>query len=331
MRPGWVRLAVAGALLTIMCFPVTVAARTLGNGVSIDQELVDSNGDPSILAGGIPDFYAPLEWQRCLAGAMGCELLPFSGNVMAPGATPVGTTFKVNVAGQGEVLTSREWQGRLSVSIPASISGEPIVGGVVRGQPAIWNGGWLPARDTVTVFACRAQTSETCDVVTGSWQPGTESMDKPLAPKYEGWLLYAESTHLMGDEIFPASLLPMTRPNPLETPRITRSVSAANGPIKRDARYRIRVLRFARLSRRRASLATARCAAGCMFRARINVHPASPTRVKPGRTRTIAKNFDSDGVLRIDRKLVKRARFIRVTVYDRGVHVGGGVTRLPRR
>lgn len=301
-------------------------ARVDGTTLAISQELYSPDGNPLLVANSRPVGGQPIDWQRCHPRPDTCVLLPGTAASIDPGESLPGTVFTASISGvtAPEVLTSRTWAGKLTALTPPTISGTPAIGRLVRGVAGSWSGGWGNDRESVTVMACKRPTSPTCDVVTGSWQPGEQYLHRRISPEYLDWILYAVNHRLSSDEIFPAIRLGKTRENPLLHSVATTSISRAFGPVRQNRSYSVKIFKFGEFGRKSVALARTRCESACAFRATVRV------RFRNRSNRTITKRLDNTDVLRIPVRRVRGSRSVIVTITDRGVKAAKRIVRLKR-
>lgn len=313
--------------------PSAASAKVTGSTLNISQEVFASDGNPILVANGSPVGGLPIAWQRCFPDALTCTPLPGTDALLQPGSAEPGTVFKASLAGipDSETLTSRVWAGKVTSVTPPTISGTPEVGAVVTGLPGLWSGGWGSDKDSVTVMACKTATAASCDVVTGAWQVGDQSENRPISPSHKGWLLYAVNTRLSGDEIFPAILQGKTRRNPLLENKATQAISAALGPIHANKDYAVSIFKRAIITRKSVVLGRTRCGSDCKFSAIISFRRkyvnGYPTTEKHSFNTALKRN----GRIVIRRSQIRGARSMHVTILDRGVTVAKRAVSLKRR
>lgn len=326
MKSGYSKLLLLTAICLGLALPASASAQVTGTTLDISQEIYANGGNPALVANSKPVGGKPIDWQRCHPDASTCVSLPSTFAYVSLGETLPGTVFKASISGavDPEVLTSSTWLGTVSALTPPTITGSPTVGGIVKGIAGTWSGGWGRDRDSITVLACKKPTSATCDVVTGAWQTGDRYVDRPIAPAYLGWTLFAVNERLSGDELFPMMLLGKRRSNPLLQPAATGSVSAGYGPVRQSSAYSVVIFKRGVFRRTAVVVARTRCAADCDFRATVRI------RFRNRATRTLTKRLANNDMLKLPRSTLRGSRSVLVAITDRGVRVARRSVSLKR-
>jgi hypothetical protein len=313
-------------------FAAPANAEVTGKFVELSQEDFDVNGDPELVANGIPEGGKPILWQQCDELFTVCSDYATKSDVLEPGETIPGQAFTVRLASRptGEVLHSHTWLGRPTAQSPPSLLGMPMTGTRVRPVASQWSGGWGSEYDRLYVYACRTPDAKLCDVITE-----VEDSSRPpirggmIGAYYEGWGLYVVDFRTPEDAAFTLIGYGPRRPNPALKPDQTKSISEYLGPIAGRDDYGATVPKYLKTGRRSATVAHVHCPRTCRATAgfsevgpnAIYGYPFVFAQSKPTR-------IQGFGAIHVARHSLRKGKLVRVSVRINGVLAASELARV---
>lgn len=244
------------------------------------------------------------------------------------GDAPRGSVFEATATHAGQTASARTvpYRGAVSAVRPPGLLGRPRVGALVRPEPASWTGGWGREVSFLQTQVCRRSRTG-CVVIADDfyWDP-CPGAGAVLDERYRGWYLWVVDRRIDRHTAFasfaagyPEALDPI-EPGPAAAAKGFGRIARATGPARStcgrpDPRYttNVRLLRTAKVTRRRAVLGSIRCRRAC--RVTLTARHGSRT-IKTTRRFTDGKRH----LLLHSRRGIARLRGRRVRV---SVDVGG--------